>query len=74
MDRRYSESLIEYVEQKITLKSPDYGYDMLEKLNQMRTQAVLTDILLCVGQEEFPCHRNVLAVSSPYFQVFKKIC
>ncbi|XP_005101555.1 kelch-like protein 21 [Aplysia californica] len=45
-----------------------YGSNMLMKLNEFRLGSLFTDAVLCVGQEEFPCHKNVLAVSSPYFQ------
>lgn len=46
----------------------EYGQTMLLKLNEFRHAALFTDTILCVGQEEFPCHKNILAVSSPYFQ------
>lgn len=46
----------------------EYGQTILTKLNEFRHEALFTDAVLCVGQEEFPCHKNVLAVSSPYFQ------
>ncbi|ELU15153.1 hypothetical protein CAPTEDRAFT_88338, partial [Capitella teleta] len=41
--------------------------ETLAKLNEFRNGRSFTDAVLCVGHEEFPCHRNVLAVSSPYF-------
>lgn len=50
------------------LRNPDYGDDILSKLNLFRREAAFTDAILCVGNEEFPVHRNVLAVSSPYFK------
>lgn len=50
------------------LQDQDYGGEILSRLNAFRSESVFTDTILCVGQEEFPCHRNVLAVSSPYFQ------
>ncbi|CAL1544804.1 unnamed protein product [Lymnaea stagnalis] len=50
------------------LSEAEYGQSMLMKLNEFRLGALFTDAILCVGQEEFPCHKNVLAVSSPYFQ------
>ena len=49
-------------------KDEDYNANMLERLNDFRLKGLFTDITLCVGSEEFPCHKNVLAVSSPYFQ------
>ncbi|GFO40755.1 kelch-like protein 21 [Plakobranchus ocellatus] len=50
------------------LDESEYGQSILAKLNEFRQDSLFTDAVLCVGQEEFPCHKNVLAVSSPYFQ------
>ena len=51
----------------LTLQSADFGCKVLEKLNSFRTENIFTDVILVAGCEEFACHRNVLAVSSPYF-------
>ena len=64
MDRRGSEP---YVEQNYVVHDQTYGLELLGKLNKCRSDSSFTDAILCVGHEEFPCHRNVLAVSSPYF-------
>ncbi|TSL82470.1 Kelch-like protein 38 [Bagarius yarrelli] len=37
------------------------------KLNNLRKEQILTDVLLCSDANEIPCHRNVLVSSSPYF-------
>ena len=66
-DRRSSEPFPGQV-QNYPFDQPNYGCDMLEKLNNLRAESCLTDVLLCVGGEEFPCHRNVLSVCSPYFK------
>ncbi|KAK0052073.1 kelch-like protein 21 [Biomphalaria pfeifferi] len=50
------------------LNEAHYAHSILKKLNEFRCGALFTDAVLCVGHEEFPCHKNVLAVSSPYFQ------
>lgn len=50
------------------LEDPRYGSAILKKLNEYRQDAKFTNAILCVGQEEFPCHKTVLAVSSPYFE------
>lgn len=50
------------------LHDPDYGGEILSRLNAFRSDSIFTDTILCVEHEEFPCHRNVLAVSSAYFQ------
>ncbi|GFR75522.1 kelch-like protein 21 [Elysia marginata] len=50
------------------LDESEYGQSILAKLNEFRQDALFTDAVLCVDEEEFPCHKNVLAVSSPYFQ------
>ena len=65
LDRRGSEP---FVDQSLVLQDPNYGFEVLSRLNSLRVESCFTDAILCVGQEEFPCHRNVLAVSSPYFK------
>lgn len=42
--------------------------DLLKELNKFREAGLLTDIIICTNDREFPCHRNVLASSSPYFK------
>ena len=64
-ERRGSEPLIE---QTLIVHNPNYGEDVLSKLNQLRSEESFTDAVLCVDTVEFPCHRNVMAVSSPYFK------
>ena len=57
------------VEDSFQLKNPNYGIDILAELNNLRMDATFTDMVLCADDgKEFPCHRNVLAVSSPYFK------
>lgn len=64
-DRRNSEP---FVDQTHIIQSKNYGHEVLVKLNGLRNEHCFTDAILCVGDREFPCHRNVLAVSSPYFR------
>lgn len=64
MDRRLGSPAAE----KYVLHDEDYGNEMLNRLNSLRNERVFTDSTVCVGQEEFYCHRNVLAASSPYFR------
>ena len=40
---------------------------MLQGFSKLYLRCEFIDVTLCVGAEEFPCHKNVLAVSSPYF-------
>ncbi|XP_072323043.1 kelch-like protein 38 [Scyliorhinus torazame] len=49
-------------------KETDLSYQLLKQLNTLRQEAILTDVILCAGDKEVPCHRNVLASSSPYFR------
>ena len=48
---------------------PTHPKEMLEGLNRLRLNRALCDVVLCCGGQEFPCHRNVLASFSPYFEV-----
>ena len=41
---------------------------LLEELYSLYRLNVLTDVVLAVDQLEIPCHRVVLAASSPYFR------
>ncbi|KAJ0000176.1 hypothetical protein NQD34_012018 [Periophthalmus magnuspinnatus] len=41
---------------------------LLLQLNTLRQENILTDVWLCSDQTEIPCHKNVLASSSPYFR------
>ncbi|XP_041045706.1 kelch-like protein 38 [Carcharodon carcharias] len=49
-------------------KETDLSYQLLKQLNALRQEEILTDVILCAGDKEVPCHRNVLASSSPYFR------
>ncbi|XP_068091042.1 kelch-like protein 38 [Hyperolius riggenbachi] len=46
----------------------DLSSDLLRELNRLREAGLLTDVIICTEDGEFPCHRNVLASSSPYFK------
>ncbi|KAI8483063.1 Kelch-like protein 21 [Branchiostoma belcheri] len=40
---------------------------MLQGLTRLREQGRFYDVVICVGKEEIPCHRVVLAAASSYF-------
>ncbi|XP_041357909.1 kelch-like protein 21 [Gigantopelta aegis] len=67
MEKRGSETSTDQLHASYLLYKQNYSLDLLKSLNVFRSEASFTDAILCVGHEEFPCHRNVLAVSSPYF-------
>ncbi|CAI9616820.1 unnamed protein product [Staurois parvus] len=46
----------------------DHSCDLLRDLNKLREGGLLTDVIICTDDCEFPCHRNVMASSSPYFR------
>ncbi|XP_029447841.1 kelch-like protein 38 isoform X2 [Rhinatrema bivittatum] len=60
MDEESSEGL--------RFQDEDFSSELLRQLNTLRQNKLLTDITICTGDHEFPCHRNVLASSSPYFR------
>ncbi|GAB6025875.1 hypothetical protein CHUAL_014049 [Chamberlinius hualienensis] len=45
-----------------------HSVQVLTGLNHNRLAARFCDVTLCVEEEEFPCHRIVLASFSPYFK------
>ncbi|KAM5156585.1 kelch-like protein 38 [Mantella aurantiaca] len=46
----------------------DLSCDLLRELNKLREASILTDVIICTDDCDFPCHRNVMASSSPYFK------
>ncbi|XP_078655545.1 kelch-like protein 24 [Branchiostoma floridae x Branchiostoma belcheri] len=54
-------------------QSQDFYHDphagsLLQGLQELRSDNLLTDVILCVSGREIPCHRNVLAACSGYFR------
>ncbi|KAM8967250.1 kelch-like protein 38 [Pelodytes ibericus] len=49
-------------------QEPNSSCDLLTQLNKLREASLLTDVVLCTLDCAFPCHRIVLASSSPYFR------
>eukprot|EP00058_Branchiostoma_floridae_P006359 XP_002591847.1 hypothetical protein BRAFLDRAFT_59929 [Branchiostoma floridae] len=41
---------------------------LLQGLQELRSENMLVDVILCVSGREIPCHRNVLAACSGYFR------
>lgn len=52
----------------VVFKDHNFSSDLLTQLNSLRQSKILTDVSICSGAWEVPCHRNVLASSSPYFK------
>ncbi|XP_059021664.1 kelch-like protein 38 isoform X2 [Mustela lutreola] len=52
----------------LLFKDHDFSSDLLRQLNGLRQNRLLTDVSICAGTWEVPCHRSVLASSSPYFR------
>uniref|UniRef100_A0A674ANT9 Kelch repeat and BTB (POZ) domain containing 2 n=1 Tax=Salmo trutta TaxID=8032 RepID=A0A674ANT9_SALTR len=46
----------------------DYAVSLLEQLKLFYEQKLLTDVVLLVEDNEFPCHKMVLATCSSYFR------
>uniref|UniRef100_G1TQ51 Kelch like family member 30 n=1 Tax=Oryctolagus cuniculus TaxID=9986 RepID=G1TQ51_RABIT len=51
----------------LDFRLPSHAQDMLDGLQRLRSQPKLADLTLLVGGRELPCHRGLLALSSPYF-------
>ncbi|XP_012887659.1 PREDICTED: kelch-like protein 38 [Dipodomys ordii] len=52
----------------LLFKDHHFSSELLKQLNDLRQRRLLTDVSICTGAWEVPCHRNVLASSSPYFR------
>lgn len=46
----------------------DHQLVLLEELKAMFDEHLLIDVYICVGENQIPCHRNVLSAASPYFR------
>ncbi|XP_053323393.1 kelch-like protein 38 [Spea bombifrons] len=60
--------MAETVGEKYLFQNPEIACDLLRQLNSLRQASLLTDVIICTDSCAFPCHRNVLASSSPYFK------
>lgn len=50
-----------------TFTASDHVYSMLGFFNEKRQRGEFCDIVLAVGDQEFPAHKVILAACSPYF-------
>ncbi|XP_078512370.1 kelch-like protein 35 [Lissotriton helveticus] len=58
-------------EEKMCLKLCNgscHAEEILQTLNAYRQSGILTDVVLSVGGQEFPCHRAALSANSAYFR------
>ncbi|RVE62433.1 hypothetical protein OJAV_G00157140 [Oryzias javanicus] len=49
-------------------RDKEQSSSLLLQLHSLRQENILTDVLLCSGTTQIPCHRAVLVSSSPYFR------
>nr|XP_006811981.1 PREDICTED: putative zinc finger protein ENSP00000328166-like [Saccoglossus kowalevskii] len=57
-----------YFQKTWTFTSPGYTSEIVNQLDQLRRQLFLTDVLISVDSQDFPCHKLVLASCSEYFR------
>ncbi|XP_078667866.1 kelch-like protein 24 [Branchiostoma floridae x Branchiostoma belcheri] len=48
--------------------SDEHSTALLQGLQELRSENLLVDVILCVSGKQIPCHRNVLAACSGYFR------
>lgn len=44
-----------------------YSKEILKRLNKLRENQVMCDVVIRIDNQEFPAHRNILSASSDYF-------
>ncbi|PVD26508.1 hypothetical protein C0Q70_14185 [Pomacea canaliculata] len=54
--------------EKMAFEYEDHQLVLLEELKAMFDEHLLIDVYICVGENQIPCHRNVLSAASPYFR------
>ena len=45
----------------------EWGSNLLKGFSKLYKEKEFVDVTLCVEGREFSCHKNVLAISSPFF-------
>ena len=48
-------------------REQSHALTVLHGLNEQRKTNTLCDVVICVEDQKFPCHRNIMAACSPYF-------
>jgi len=51
-----------------TFADSGFSNKLLQGLSSLRQNEKFFDMMICVGDMQFPCHRVVLAASSNYFR------
>ena len=52
---------------------PERSSNMLQGFSGLYESKMFCDVTLSVDSHEFPCHKNILAISSPFFMAMFKV-
>ena len=59
-----------YIANELPYTTPNLSADLLSQMQLLRQEKFLTDVVVCVEDQTFHCHKLLLVAASPYFKAW----